>query len=790
MTGFNKTGLKKTKLALMLAAGVSMLPISAMMVPSVAAQEAADGEESGDVIVVSARRREESLQDVPLAVTAVSGEDLEAAGAVDITSVQKLTPNATIEVARGSNSTLIAFIRGVGQQDPLWGFEPGVGLYVDDVYIARPQGAVLDIFDIERIEVLRGPQGTLYGRNTIGGAIKYVTKRLNMEEPEFSAKINYGSYNQFDQILTGSVPLSDTFAIGGAIANYSRDGYGENVFTGADHYNKDMIATRLSAEWAPSDALFFRLAGDWTQDDSNAKHGHRLLPGNANGEPVLDDIYDTRGGAGDDNSVETEGYSLTGEWTVNPSWTIKSITAYREDYTETPIDFDALPGNDFDVPAYYANDQFSQELQALFDLGSISGVAGLYYLDGSYEGAFDAILGNFGVVAPTFGDVSKTSMSAFADITWDINDLWSLSFGGRYTEDETDATVVRQTYLGLDPSPFLGGVDRAPFAESSNFTSSRTDDRFSPRISLSYEPRSDLTLYASYSEGFKSGGFDPRGNAGPEFVDADNDGDVDDRSVTYDVITEGFSPEIVDSYEIGAKGMLADGRIAYQAAAFYSLYTDQQITVQTAEPDPVTGLDTFVSAVFNAGESEYTGLELESTVFINDIFSADVVLGYIDAQINEIITTVADPNTGDPVQVDISDNYVVQNTPELTWRLALNADVPIPAEYGSLRLTAAASYRDEYNIFNVDNEGSETDPALPAGTPALDPEAYTLVDLSAIWDLNERWRFSLVGRNLTDEEYKVAGYNFAGSAQLGVDGAYSAFYGAPRTVTGSIEFRY
>jgi iron complex outermembrane recepter protein len=134
-----------------------------------------------DEIIVTARRRDEQLKDVPVAVTALSSERLAETGATDITTLQQQTPNATVQVARGSNSTLISFIRGVGQQDPLWGFEPGVGLYVDDVYVARPQAAVLDIFDIERIEVLRGPQGSLYGRNTVGGAIKYVTSRLSQD---------------------------------------------------------------------------------------------------------------------------------------------------------------------------------------------------------------------------------------------------------------------------------------------------------------------------------------------------------------------------------------------------------------------------------------------------------------------------------------------------------------------------------------------------------------------------------------------------------------------------------
>ena len=210
-------------------------------------------------IVVTARRRDEQLKDVPVAVSALSGERLEQTGATDITALQQQTPNATVQIARGSNSTLISFIRGVGQQDPLWGFEPGVGLYIDDVYVARPQGAVLDIFDIQRIEVLRGPQGTLYGRNTIGGAIKYVTKRLGAE-PSLTARAEVGSYNEHNFLVSGSMPVGDTFAIGGAVATYQRDGYGQNLNTGEDQYDKDVTAYRASAEWTPTDSLFFRLA--------------------------------------------------------------------------------------------------------------------------------------------------------------------------------------------------------------------------------------------------------------------------------------------------------------------------------------------------------------------------------------------------------------------------------------------------------------------------------------------------------------------------------------------------
>jgi iron complex outermembrane receptor protein len=178
-------------MAFLLAASLPLLPASAM------AQSAGeDGEENFAIeeVIVTAQRREQGLMDVPVAVTAFTGEQLERMGALDIIALTQTTPNTTLEVSRGTNSTLTAFIRGVGQQDPVAGFESGVGIYVDDVYFNRPQAAVLEIFDVERIEILRGPQGTLYGRNTIGGAIKYVTRRLS-DGPELKARGRYGNYN-------------------------------------------------------------------------------------------------------------------------------------------------------------------------------------------------------------------------------------------------------------------------------------------------------------------------------------------------------------------------------------------------------------------------------------------------------------------------------------------------------------------------------------------------------------------------------------------------------------------
>ncbi|TVS13963.1 MAG: TonB-dependent receptor, partial [Wenzhouxiangella sp.] len=237
--------------------------------------EGAAAEATMDTIRVTARRREETELDVPISITALSGEALSDVGAQDITYLKQAVPNTTLEVSRGTSNTLTAFIRGVGQQDPVAGFEAGVGIYVDDVFLNRPQGAVLDIFDVERIEVLRGPQGTLYGRNTIGGAVKYVTRRLG-RDPRVSLRGSIGSFSQRDLVVSGEMPVSDTAAIGGAIATFNRDGFGTNLTTGKDNYDKDVLAGRASVEWTPTDQWFIRLAGDYFEDTSNPVGGHRL----------------------------------------------------------------------------------------------------------------------------------------------------------------------------------------------------------------------------------------------------------------------------------------------------------------------------------------------------------------------------------------------------------------------------------------------------------------------------------------------------------------------------------
>ena len=744
---------RHVKCALLVGAAWGVLAGATVAQDAEATAQAANAQDAATVddIVVTARRRAESLQDVPVAVTAVTGEQLEARGALDITELARSTPSLTLNAARGSNSTLISFIRGVGQQDPLWGFDPGVGLYIDDVYVARPQAAVLDIFDVERVEVLRGPQGTLYGRNTIGGAIKYVTSRINADEPEGRLRASYGSYNQRDVIASAQLPFSDEFKVSAALARYLRDGYGKNLNTGNEHYNKDVTAFRASAEWSPTDSLFFRLAGDLVNDDSNARHGHREFA------PSPADVYDTNAGAGDKNRVQTRGVSLTGEWEMSDMFTFKSITAYREGLTRGNIDFDNLPQPILDIPAAYDDDQFSQEFQVLVSAGRLNGVAGVFYMDANASGAFDTVVGLANLTTLTSGSVATKSYAAFADFSYDFTDALSVSVGGRFTKDEKEGTVFRQQYLGIR-SPYFGNYAAVPLgAPRTNYTRTREFEKFTPRVSVNYKFGPDLTAYASWGEGFKSGGFDMRGDA-----------------VLYPATVNGYAPETVETYEIGLKGSLLDRRLTFATAIFDSSYENQQITTQY----PAGA--TIASVVDNVGSSSIRGWEFEGRLRATDALTFNASLSYIDAKFDEFLAYIPTGplNTTCPTVVgcfvDVSSQRDFQNTPE--WTGSISANYNWVMENGSSNAF----------IPSIADRGAYQQFETPA--PLLDQDAYWMYDASIVWtSSDDRLTFGVHGKNLGDERYRVGGYTFPGAL---TGDSIIGFYGPPRTVTATLGLKF
>ena len=791
--------------------------------PPASVQTAEDAATTSDAeIVVTARRRNELLLDVPVAVTAYSGEQLERQGALDISDIGDTTPNVTFETSRGTNTTLTAFIRGVGQQDPVAGFEQGVGIYLDDVYLNRPQGALLDIYDVERIEVLRGPQGTLYGRNTIGGAVKYVTRRLR-DEPRVSARANLGTYRQADLILSASTPITDGLRIGAAAARLSRRGFGENLTTGKENYNRDLWATRGTIEFEPSEQVFFRLSGDYSHDTSNPRGGHRLIPSlctTACGVPVrevLDDEFDSRGALVDPKQkVRGGGIALHGEIGVKDWLRLKSITAYRKDRSDTPIDFDALPDVDVDVPAIYKNKQFSQEVQAVVDHGPMAGIVGAYYLNANAFNVFDVRLYTSnpavlpGLTAATRGDVDTKTWAIFGDFTYDLTEQLSLSLGARYTSDKRHAEILRQNLIN-GGSPELGGSGAfdqtgTPIQTTSDFEGRRKDTAFTPRASISFQPTANHNLYASYSRGFKGGGFDPRGQSTQAPTQSPDD--------IFEFMA--FDPETVDSYELGWKASVLDRRLQFATAVFKADYKDVQVPGSAGCLLVVGGVPTqsFCGITTNAGSATFKGAEVEATAQLARDFagagsrlSLAGTAGYLNAKYDEFETNVAffdeegNPSPATPAgPVDVADFRRIQNTPK--WTLSSTVDFSAPVGAGMLNANATASYRSKTFQFETPS-------------PYLDQPGYTLLDANLIYRFaGDRFTVGLHGKNLTDKRYITSGYQFlnanpvtgepilsasplspvfavpGNAPSLGRQGVVTAYYGAPRQVFVSLGVNF
>lgn len=775
---------------------------------SVAVQAEAEAADNGE-IVVTARRRDEALQDVPIAITAYSGAQLQREGAIDITDIGDTTPNVTLEYSRATNSTLTAFIRGIGQQDPVAGFEQGVGLYLDDVYLNRPQGSVLDIYDVERIEVLRGPQGTLYGRNTIGGAIKYVTRRLS-DQPRLELRGTVGTYGQRDGVVTASYPIADMFRVGASVARLTRDGFGKNFTTGDDNYDKNVLAGRVSAEIGRYDSAMLRLSADYTRDTSHARGGHRLIPGLLTGTPVDNDVFDTFGGQTDPKQkVTNKGVAAQGHVIVTDGIKLKSITAFRKDNSKGPIDFDATPLVDVDVPGIYKNQQFSQEFQAEIERGPLSGVLGVYYLDADAQTIFDVRLFTTlnTLAAFTDADVNTKTWAVFGDFTYDISDQFAVSVGGRYTSDKRRASVFRQTFVG-GGAPIFGGLG-IPFPNlalsvTSDFDSERTDTAFTPRASVSFKPNSDHHFYASFAQGFKGGGFDPRGSttAAP-----DRDGDGVDADDIYEYMA--FDPEKVTSYELGWKGNFFDKRVFAGLAAFYADYQDMQIPASNACFN-AAGIASFCGETSNAGKARIWGVEFEGNARLfgnpgGPRLNFSWSLGYLNAKFKEFKTFVLYdenmvPFPGGAREVDLADHRKVQNTPEWTASGTLNYTTPLAG--GNLNLNSTLAYRSKSQQAELRN-------------PLLDQKGFALWNAAATYDLpGGHWTLGLYGKNLANKKYITAGYPFLfvnpytgdyvsnglplGSpplgtpgfdAALGREGVQTAFYGNPRQIFFTIGYK-
>ena len=705
-------------------------------------EEATENEEEAmdkvaDVITVTARKREENVQEVPVAITVVTGEALEDQGAADISDIQASVPNLSLYEGRNQSSTLTAFMRGIGQADPLWGVDPGVGLYLDDVYIARPQGALLDVFDVERIEVLRGPQGTLYGKNTIGGAIKYVSKELS-DRPRGMGSFGGGEHGTQDFKFSISGPLVEGKVRAKlAFASLQRDGYGTNLFTGRDMSNKDTTAFRLALDWVASEDVTVKFAYDRTEDNAEPKGYYRLAANpfcplfGITCQPLANK-FDTEGGIDPANGTDSEGYSMVVEWDINDSWQFKSITAHRESDTKNNIDFDTTPAIIADTKTDYFDDQDSQELQFIYTGGErLSGVFGLYYFDGFAGGnvPFNFFAG--AVAGITDGDTDTESKAIFGDGSYMINDKLTFNFGARFTEEEKNGRAFNT----------IGAAVVSDYDNTATFSS------VSPRLGLDYQATDNVMWYINGSRGFKSGGFNVRA-----------------QETFFPESAEPFDDEVLTVVEVGVKSYLAES-LLLNAAVFTGDYTDIQVSTFTSYDAAGDGVnESFYGDFLNAGDATLNGLEVEFDWKSPTVswLGLSGNLSFLDADADEID---ADGENG-------VDTQVITNAPEITY--ALNLNVNTPAWGGLISGSLGYSYRDDSTLTNEGNGVS----------PIVQP-SFDLINAWVSWLSGDgTWRFTINGKNLTDEEYLTNGYNIPA---LGV---LTGSFGDPKSVTASIAYRF
>jgi iron complex outermembrane receptor protein len=724
---------KHTRTPLALAIALSLFAA----VPALAADAADEGTEREgaettklDEITVTARRREETLQEVPVAVTAFTETALEKLNVQDMGDLDAQVPNLTVYAARGSNSTVTAYIRGVGQSDPLWGVDPGVGVYLDDVYLARPQGALLDVIDIERVEVLRGPQGTLYGKNTIGGAIKYVTKALS---PDFGASttIAVGSHSQLDVKSSVNLPLGSESVVGRvSVASLNRDGFGNNRRTGEEVSDKEILVARGTLGFYPNDAVSVILSADWLDDQGGVRGAKRLNAFNAADPahtPPLDDRYDTLSGMLNVNDTSMDGASATINWNVAEGWWFKSVTAFRQSDTDTYIDFDTLPNKITDVRALYSDEQLSQEFQLNYGSDAWSGVFGVYWFDGEAGGT---VYNNFLnlLFGTTHGVVDTDSIAVYGEGTFPLSDRVSITAGLRYTDETKRADVLNQAFANAQ---YL-----TPIATPADFEDEVDFQNLSPKLSIDWQVDDDTLVYGLISRGFKSGGFNIRANTAAVPASA-----------------RPFDDESVTSFEIGTKTAFNDDSLFLNAALFHNKYEDIQLSVFSAYDSNGDGTDdAFFGDFTNAGKATVQGLELELQWLATERFSVSGNAAWLDAEYDEFITR----------GVDVSDAQIMTNAPELSGALTLA--YTWPAFGGELSARATASYQDKvYPTTDL--------------SEAIAQPGYTLFGAGLVWRGDGPWSFSLQGANLGDKEYRTTGYN------IPVFGILTGFYGAPRQVT-------
>jgi iron complex outermembrane receptor protein len=730
----NKGNLRKTAIVCGLASAWAAVPAVTI------AQETAFALEE---VIVTARKRQESLQDVPVSVTALS-EQLSLSTVRDLKDTQEFVPNLLIEKTPGNQGASVS-IRGISFQETDKSFDAPVGIILDGVFLGSTAGALLNNFDIERIEVLRGPQGTLFGKNTIGGAIN-VIRSAPTKELGGKLRISAGDFGKQEIQGLVNLPLTENGGLKIYGSKIESDGYIENDLINEDMGGADYKQLGATLAFDITDSFDLSLTLERSDDDSdlgawgNFNKATDLACFSSVGGgfyPGIGDVpaADTGFGSGcmdlDENSDEdhssmnapntpdiTNNYAnLTMNWLVG-GWGLTSITGYMDRDEELRLEYDASFNEFLTVEAENTYEQFSQEFRINGSLtDNINLTAGLYYWKSEYEQFQESYdmwyyfgfnessgFGPGDISQDLEGSGDNEAYAVFASVDWSITDRLLLNLGGRYTYEEKSFTGQSGNYIYQSGEP--GSFVIIPQGPTQTFE----DDwgEFSPRIALQYTLGDDAMVFGSYSNGFKSGGFFAR----TQYIDG----------------LQAYDPEYVDTFEVGVKSELWDNRIRLNATAFYTDYTDKQEDIIQADPTGAVG-----TVILNASDVEMMGLELEFTALLTEKLTVFANFGYIDSEYSEFDADL----TGDGIETDNS-GLTLRNTPETSF--GVGGTFAQPLSFGELVVNYNYFWRDEFQtIFSNDPLGQVD----AAGFHNASFDLYFL----------DHYRVSFYGRNLSDERY-------------------------------------
>ncbi len=690
-------------------------------------------------ITVTARRREETLYETPAAVTAMNTEAMTALNIDNLDDVGKYVPNLTItRYGVGNTSQAAVFIRGIGLQDHIIVTDPGVGVYLDGVYLGRQMGSNLALTNIERLEVLRGPQGTLYGRNTLGGAVNIITKKPGSEEV-FEISLKGGTRGRAAVDLYSNFALSDNFAVAFSGGFTRRDGVGKALMLENPEAEIGEILSfngRLTANWEVNDrfSLLFSVDGNQSENGQSPYEieFNPLTPipdpdppgGCCNGDfafidpslvaPDRDDSFTTVAGL-ESTSNEGLGVSITADVELSDELAAKIIASHRSSEYTGGLDDDESTLNLSEFPETGEADQLSFEVQVNGEYNNLDFVAGFYYFE--EEGSTDSGpwvfspfnmpggLDNFG--NPTgFGDFGffnlqqdTQSTAVYANGSLSVSDRLTVGAGARFSRDEKDANAIFPTF---PERKFL----------------SNSWDAFTWDLNASFALRDGLNVYGQVQKGYQTGGYPPRPFGGPDQFEPFNE-------------TEALN------FEVGLKGVVNE-YFTILSALFWTEYDDLALPFSDTQAG-----GGFVTIVANAGESRARGIELEGVLSPNEFFNVNFSIGYLDSEITRV----------DEGTIGVAEGDSPALTPDMTYSIAPQWTTLLD-NGGSIRAQIDYSYRDDMFGQSINNEAERIDSRGLLGF-AVD---FTSSDGS--------WTLGVYGENVTDEVYDQG--RFAQNGYVGV----------------------